>query len=479
MADLTVSSAVDTLMQASNQAGIRSAAGLVIGTHVQAYSARLADVAGLAVTDGNIIVGNGTNWVAESGATARTSLGLGSIAVLSSINNDNWSGADLAVANGGTGASDAAGARTNLGLAIGSNVQAYNALLAAIAALTPSDGVFIVGDGTSFVAESGATARTSLGLGALATLGTVDTAQIEDAAVTVAKISATGTPSSSTYLRGDGSWQAVSGGGGATQLSELSDVDSTVATPSDGDILVYRSAGSDWVLEAKPAGGSNPALADVTDVTITTVSDNDLLAYDSATSEWINKTPSEAGFAAVATSGEYSELLNLPTLGNLAALDTVNNSHWSGTDLAVVNGGTGASDAATARTNLGAMSATEPYHIQVALSANGANIAAGTKKGVCRVPKAGNITAFVIDCDPANEPSSAAVQVTLNKIDRSTGTTTSALSSVAEIAIGANTSTGGGINGTQAVSAGDMLTLDINQGSDGKELLATITITPT
>lgn len=35
---------------------------------------------------------------------------------------------------------------------------------------------------------------------------------IADASVTVAKISATGTPSSSTYLRGDGSWQAVSGG---------------------------------------------------------------------------------------------------------------------------------------------------------------------------------------------------------------------------------------------------------------------------
>lgn len=47
-----------------------------IGSTVQAYNAKLAAVAGLAVTDGNIIVGNGSTFVAENGATARTSLGL-------------------------------------------------------------------------------------------------------------------------------------------------------------------------------------------------------------------------------------------------------------------------------------------------------------------------------------------------------------------------------------------------------------------
>jgi len=38
---------------------------------------QLQDISNLAVTDSNFIVGDGTNFVAESGATARTSIGLG------------------------------------------------------------------------------------------------------------------------------------------------------------------------------------------------------------------------------------------------------------------------------------------------------------------------------------------------------------------------------------------------------------------
>jgi len=54
--------------------------------------------------------------------------------------------------------------------------QASDAQLDDIAGLTPSDGNFIVGDGTNFVTESAGTARTSLGLGSISTQdnGSVD-----------------------------------------------------------------------------------------------------------------------------------------------------------------------------------------------------------------------------------------------------------------------------------------------------------------
>lgn len=138
-------------------------------------------------------------------------------------------------------------------------------------------------------------------------------------------------------------------------------------------------------------------------------------------------------------------------------------------------------DAAALRSSagVGTMSVKSTYVIQVALSGYDTAVSAGTKKGQCRVPFAGTITGFLIVCDPANEPSAAAIQCDLNTVNLSTGALTTCLSSVASIATGANVSTGGAISGSPSVAAGDQLAIDIDQGSDGKGLVATIAITAT
>jgi hypothetical protein len=209
---------------ASDAATARANLGLAIGADVQAHSSVLDGVIGAfntadvvayssasGVVAGAPIASFGRTLIAQSGATeARTELGLGSMALQSagsvSISGGTISGiTDLAVSDGGTGASDAATARTNLGLAIGSNVQGYDAGLASIAGLTTAADqiLYLTGVDTyatsplpsysrEFLASgnSASDARTVLGLGPLATKTTVATADIDDQSVTGDKVAA-------------------------------------------------------------------------------------------------------------------------------------------------------------------------------------------------------------------------------------------------------------------------------------------------
>ena len=241
---------------ASTASGARTNLGLVIGTDVQAYDAQLADIAGLTPTDNGVVIGNGTNFVVESGATLKTSLGL----------------------------------------TIGTDVQAYDAQLADIAGLTPTDNNFIVGNGTNFVAESGSTARTSLGLGSIATQ--------DSSNVTITGGSVTGI----TDL-------AVADGGTGASTAANARVNLLPSyTGNGGKVLAVTSGATDVEWITVSGGGTG----DVTGPASST--DNTVPRFDGTTGKIIQ------------TSGVTINDANEFTVGA-----------WKATEIAVAYGGTGAS----------------------------------------------------------------------------------------------------------------------------------------
>lgn len=117
---------------ASTAANARANLGLVIGTNVQAYNDNLTTYAGKAPPDGDVVGTTDTQTLTNKTLTSPT------------IDLSNVTSAgDLAVASGGTGASTANGARSNLGVSIGSNVQAYSSNLATYAGKSPPSGAIV------------------------------------------------------------------------------------------------------------------------------------------------------------------------------------------------------------------------------------------------------------------------------------------------------------------------------------------------
>lgn len=100
-------------------------------------------------------------------------------------------------------------------------------------------------------------------------------------------------------------------------LKDLGDV--TLAGLQEGQTLSWDAANQKWVNTQNSATVNT--LNAVGDVTITSVQDGEVLVWDDTASKWVNKalTASDiSGLANVATSGDYDDLSNKPTLANVA-----------------------------------------------------------------------------------------------------------------------------------------------------------------
>lgn len=268
-----------------------------------------ADLASnLTPTNNYFIVGDGTDWTSESPSDARSSLGLGTIATQAADSIAITGGAisgitDLAVADGGTGASTASDARTNLGLVIGTDVQAYDAGLAALAAFNTNGLVTQTADNTfagrtltgtanqiTVTNGDGVSGNPTLSIPYAVNLGSSSTgpssiAFFEDTdngtnKVTVAAPAALSgdvtftlpaTNGTADYvLKTDGSgntsWTAQTGGGTASPLTTKGDVwvygsaDDRLPVGTNNQVLTADSAQALGVKWAAAAGGTGSTL---------------------------------------------------------------------------------------------------------------------------------------------------------------------------------------------------------------------------
>lgn len=225
----------------------------------QAADADLTAIAGLSPSNDDVVQRKSGAWTNRTPAQLKTDLALTKTDVgLSNVTNNAQyyaGGTDVAVADGGTGASDAAGARTNLGLVIGTNVLGY---------VAPSTAGYILGtsDGTTWTAQplSRVNSTASSATPAINT-DTTDEFDITALATNITSMtsSLTGTPRNGQTLmirfKDNGTARTITWGASFQSSGVATLLATTVINKTHYVGLRYDSAAAKWICLAVDAAG--------------------------------------------------------------------------------------------------------------------------------------------------------------------------------------------------------------------------------
>jgi hypothetical protein len=182
----------------------------------------------------------------------------------------------------------------------------------------------------------------------------VGTVAVPDASFTISKLSATGTPSASTYLRGDGSWQSPPGGGSAHIITDEGGAGLT-AQPTLNFVGDLVTAADDGANSRTNVTVSNPALNQIGNPTAdkTFTMANRTLVFD-----YTAPAGGDGAFEITATGGFSGDLLHVHQhTGNPGAGTDLVHAEWADTDVTGLRL-TGPSAVAQAATITGAVDVT-------------------------------------------------------------------------------------------------------------------------
>lgn len=177
---------------------------------------------------------------------------------------------------------------------------------------------------------------------------------IDNAAVQIDDIDATGTPSGSTFLRGDGTWAAPAGAGTVTNTGNLTanslvigngttDVKiSSITTDGTSTITAGvwngTAIGDAYIASAATWNGKQAAYANLTTIGSLANAAGWLYNNGSGTFSYSTPTKSDVGLGNV----ENTALSTWAGSSNIITVGTIATGTWSGSTITVNKGGTGA-----------------------------------------------------------------------------------------------------------------------------------------